>query len=163
MRALWGPPGALLAVPATRGILRRSMLEPLLTRLFPLLALSVVLSAGCVDRESRHVAGSDLFLRYCASCHGADAKGNGPIAGALKRPPADLTTLAKRNGGRFDEGAVMSMIDGRRLVAEHGSREMPVWGVVFEEEREGQPYQAYAGLLQSRALADYLRSIQVTE
>ena len=57
----------------------------------------------------------------------------------------------------------MSMIDGRRLVAEHGSREMPVWGVVFEEEREGQPYQAYAGLLQSRALVDYLRSIQVTE
>jgi hypothetical protein len=40
---------------------------------------------------------------------------------------------------------------------------MPVWGVLFEEEREGQPFQAYTGLLQSRALSDYLRSIQVTE
>lgn len=163
MRALRGAPGALLALPATRGILRRSMRTPFRSRLLPLALAVAAAAAGCVDRESRHVAGSDLFLRYCASCHGVDAKGNGPIAHALKRPPADLTTLAKRSGGRFDEGAVMSMIDGRRLVAEHGSREMPVWGVVFEEEREGQPYQAYAGLLQSRALADYLRSIQVTE
>ena len=57
----------------------------------------------------------------------------------------------------------MATIDGRRLVAEHGSREMPVWGVLFEEEREGQPFQAYTGQLQSRALSDYLRSIQVTE
>ena len=129
-----------------------------------ILALALFLAAaGCVDEETREVAGSDLFLRYCASCHGADATGNGPLAGALKRPPADLTALAKRSGGRFDEGAVMATIDGRRLVSEHGSREMPVWGTLFEEEHEGQPFQAYAGLLQSRALVDYLRSIQVTE
>jgi mono/diheme cytochrome c family protein len=137
------------------------MRTPLRSRLLLLVALAA--ATGCVDRESRHVAGADLFLRYCASCHGVDAKGNGPIAAALKRPPADLTTLARRAGGHFDEGAVMAKIDGRRLVAEHGAREMPVWGVVFEEEREGQPYQTYAGLLQSRALADYLRSIQATE
>jgi mono/diheme cytochrome c family protein len=128
------------------------------------LALGLALSAaGCVDEETREVAGSDLFLRYCASCHGTDAKGNGPIAASLKRPPADLTRVAKRAGGRFDEAAVMAAIDGRRLVAEHGSREMPVWGALFEEEHEGQPFQAYTGQLQSRALADYLRTIQATE
>ena len=128
------------------------------------LALALFLAAaGCVDEESREVAGSDLFLRYCASCHGTDAKGSGPVAASLTRPPADLTAIAKRAGGRFDEAAVMATIDGRRLVAEHGSREMPVWGAVFEEEREGKPFQAYAGLLQARALADYLRSIQVKE
>ena len=54
----------------------------------------------------------------------------------------------------------MAIIDGRRSVAAHGSREMPVWGAVFEEERKGQPYPGYTGLLQSRLLTDYLRSIQ---
>jgi mono/diheme cytochrome c family protein len=129
-------------------------------------ALAVVLAASgaaCVDEEAREVAGGDLYLRYCASCHGADAKGNGPVAGVLKRPPADLTTLAKRSGGRFDEAAVLAAIDGRRLVAEHGAREMPVWGAVFEEEHEGEAFQAYTGLLQARALTDYLRSIQEQE
>jgi mono/diheme cytochrome c family protein len=129
------------------------------------LALVFVLASGaaCVDEETREVAGGDLYLRYCASCHGADAKGSGDVAAALKRAPADLTTLAKRNGGRFDEGAVMAVIDGRRLVAEHGAREMPVWGAIFEEEHEGEAFQAYTGLLQARALTDYLRAVQEKE
>lgn len=116
-------------------------------------------AAACVDREPRDVAGRDLYLRYCASCHGSEARGDGPIAGSLKRPPADLTALAAKTG-KYDEAAVMAAIDGRRVVAEHGSREMPVWGVVFEQERAGQPFQVYAGLLQTRALSDYVRSIQ---
>ena len=114
---------------------------------------------ACVDSEPRDVAGRDLYLRYCASCHGPEGRGDGAIAGSLKRSPADLTALAAK-AGTYDEGAVMAAIDGRRAVAEHGSREMPVWGVVFEQERAGQPFQVYAGLLQTRALADYLRSIQ---
>jgi mono/diheme cytochrome c family protein len=149
-----------IAREAAHGMLRAAMRAPLLRLLLVCLPLAV---GACVDEESREVAGGDLFLRYCASCHGVDAKGNGPIAGSLTTPPADLTTLARRSGGRFDEGAVMAAIDGRRLVAAHGSREMPVWGAIFEEEREGKPFQAYAGLLQSRALADYLRSIQTAE
>lgn len=131
-----------------------------------MLVLAVAFAAGgigCVDEATREVAGGDLYLRYCASCHGLDGKGGGPVATSLKRPPSDLTTLAKRAGGRFDEGTVMAMIDGRRLVAEHGSRDMPVWGAVFEEEHKGKPFQAYTGLLDARALSDYLRSIQVKE
>jgi mono/diheme cytochrome c family protein len=119
----------------------------------------VALGGACVDRESRDVAGRDLYLRHCASCHGPEGRGDGPIAGSLKRAPADLTAFAAKTGS-YDEGAVMAAIDGRRVVAEHGSREMPVWGVVFEQERTGQPFQVYAGLLQTRALSDYLRSIQ---
>jgi mono/diheme cytochrome c family protein len=120
-------------------------------------------AAACVDEEGRELAGKDLYLRYCASCHGADAKGSGAVAANLKRPPADLTALAERSGGRFDEAAVMAAIDGRRLVAEHGSREMPIWGAVFEDEHEGEAFQSYTGLLQARALTDYLRSIQGTK
>jgi len=35
--------------------------------------------------------GEGLFLQNCATCHGEGAKGDGPGAAALQRPPADLT------------------------------------------------------------------------
>jgi hypothetical protein len=82
------------------------------------------------------------------------------LAESLRRPPSDLRLIAKRNNGRFDESYVMEIIDGRRTVAEHGPREMPVWGAVFEEQHRPENYPAYTSLLHSRALTDYLRSIQ---
>lgn len=36
--------------------------------------------------------GQTLFTQNCAACHGAGAKGDGPAAATLRRPPADLTT-----------------------------------------------------------------------
>jgi mono/diheme cytochrome c family protein len=124
--------------------------------------VSCAASLGCVDREERHVAGSDLYRQYCGACHGSDGKGGGPLAASLKKPPADLTRIAERNGGKFDEAALMSVVDGRRAVAEHGPREMPVWGVRFEDDlrKEGEPLHTYVGLLQTRSLVDYLRTIQ---
>ena len=104
--------------------------------------------------------GRDTFLRYCSSCHGPEGRGDGPLAATLKTPPADLTRIAKRNGGRFDEHAVLAAIDGRQAVAQHGPRDMPVWGAVFEGEERGQPYPQYQGLLKSRLLMDYLATIQ---
>ena len=104
--------------------------------------------------------GQGLYLQHCASCHGESGDGAGPVSGSLKRPPSDLTRIAERNGGRFDEADVMSFIDGRRTVAEHGPREMPVWGAVFEEQSRPDHYPAYTSLMHSRALTDYLRSIQ---
>ena len=134
------------------------------TRLAVLLSLAFLgtVVGACVDREDRHVAGADLYRQYCSACHGPDGKGQGPLAGALKTPPADLTRIAERNGGKFDETALMSVIDGRRTVAAHGPREMPVWGARFEDDlrKEGEPLHTYVGLLQSRSLVDYLRTIQ---
>jgi hypothetical protein len=54
----------------------------------------------------------------------------------------------------------MGFIDGRRVVEEHGPREMPVWGTVFKDEARPAKYPAYTSLLHARALTDYLRSIQ---
>jgi mono/diheme cytochrome c family protein len=68
------------------------------------------------------------YLSSCAACHGEDGKGNGILASVLKVPPADLTTLARRNGGYFPVAAVTEIIDGRTLIAAHGTREMPIWG-----------------------------------
>jgi mono/diheme cytochrome c family protein len=66
------------------------------------------------------------FLSSCAPCHGAEGKGNGPMSAALKATPPDLTVLAKNNGGVFPFSNVYEVIDGRKVVAAHGTREMPV-------------------------------------
>jgi mono/diheme cytochrome c family protein len=119
-----------------------------------------LLLGGCAREPGTHPSGEVLYHRYCASCHGVAGKGDGPLAASLRKPPTDLTTLARRAGGRFDEPSVIAVIDGKRLVAEHGPREMPVWGVIFDEELKDQPYTGYTVLLRSQVLADYLRSIQ---
>ena len=124
------------------------------------LLLPVLLLAACGSEAPADPSGRDMFLRYCASCHGPEGRGDGPLAGSLTRPPADLTQLAKKSGGHYDERAVMSVIDGRRRVVEHGTRDMPVWGAIFEEEGKGEPYPAYHSLLQSRLLVDYVATIQ---
>ena len=78
------------------------------------------------------LTGRDSFDRYCASCHGADGRGGGPVASALKSRPTDLTTLARRNGGTFPRERVASFVEGtERLSLTHGSGDMPVWGRVL--------------------------------
>jgi mono/diheme cytochrome c family protein len=77
--------------------------------------------------------GQDLFNFYCASCHGRDGRGGGPVAPALTVRPPDLTTLASRHGGQFPNEYVESFVNGNRVpaVTAHGTKEMPVWGPIF--------------------------------
>jgi len=75
--------------------------------------------------------GKSEFQSSCASCHGTDAKGKGPVSDQLKIPPPDLTLLAKKNNGVFPTNAVYETIDGSKSVTVHGTREMPVWGERF--------------------------------
>lgn len=126
----------------------------------PLLALMSFLTFGCAEERVAASTGQILYIRHCASCHGPGGEGDGPLAASLTRPPADLTRIAERAGGRFDEARVMRVIDGRREVTEHGPREMPVWGAVFEEELEDERWGFYTTLLHGRALTDYVRSLQ---
>ena len=79
------------------------------------------------------MAGGDLFRFYCASCHGREGKGDGPVASALNRRPPDLTTIARRNGGRFPTDRVEGFVTGNREpTLAHGSADMPVWGPIFQ-------------------------------
>ncbi len=86
--------------------------------------------------------------------------GDGTLAKSIAPPPTDLTLLARNAGGKFDETAVMMAIDGRRLVVQHGHREMPVWGAVFADRHADEPFSVYGPTLDARALADYLRTLQ---
>jgi mono/diheme cytochrome c family protein len=76
------------------------------------------------------VSGKEMFATYCAVCHGADAKGGGPAAAALKNRPTDLAQLSAINRGKYPELSVVSTLSGREVDA-HGSQEMPIWGDLF--------------------------------
>jgi mono/diheme cytochrome c family protein len=102
------------------------------------------------------VKGADLFRAYCASCHGGDAKGKGPAASALKATVPDLTLLSRRNLGRFPAAHVREVILGERVVAAHGSREMPIWGPIFHQVEGDQDW----GNVRLENLVKYLASIQ---
>lgn len=104
------------------------------------------------------VLGSATFRSYCAACHGADAKGEGPLAESLRTPPPDLTLLAKRNGGSYPDEKVYRIIDGRKPVKGHGGPDMPVWGDAFKSSYDG--YSEVKVKEKIGALVEYLKSIQ---
>jgi mono/diheme cytochrome c family protein len=66
--------------------------------------------AGCIEREPPTPTGAEDFASYCAGCHGATAKGDGPAAAGLSVRPADLTQISARNGGTFPGTKVMAKI-----------------------------------------------------
>ena len=105
------------------------------------------------------IAGAELFRTYCATCHGTSARGDGPLADSMRRRPADLTEIAKRNGGTFPGEIVYRTIDGKRPVRGHGGPDMPVWGDAFERSRDGGDAEKVRTLIQS--LVDYLEAIQL--
>jgi mono/diheme cytochrome c family protein len=76
--------------------------------------------------------GDALFARHCAACHGREGEGGGPVASVMNVTTPNLRTLAKRNGGVFPKEAVAAYIDGRKQVAAHGDRVMPVWGDLLQ-------------------------------
>ena len=98
-----------------------------------------------------------MFQTYCASCHGKQARGDGPAAAALKTAPADLTRISARNGGTFPITKVRRYIEGLDEISAHGSRDMPVWGQVLRGVSGGNE----AGVrLRVEGLTKYLESIQ---
>lgn len=57
-------------------------------------------------------------ISNCASCHGADGSGNGPMAAELKHEPTDLTTLSKNNDGHFPCRSIGRVIDGSFILGQ---------------------------------------------
>jgi mono/diheme cytochrome c family protein len=93
---------------------------------------AVLIAAVACARAQDADKGQTEYMENCAGCHGADAKGAGPLSAKLKTKPTDLTLLARRNHGNFDTAAVYQMIDGRNARATHRGAEMPIWGCRHE-------------------------------
>lgn len=102
-------------------------------------------------------SGAVMYKQYCATCHGPEAKGDGPLASFLKVPPADLTKLAQRHSGRFPYEYVMKILEFGPGATAHGSSDMPTWGPLFEYfDKQNQR----AVQQRIKNLCDYLASLQ---
>jgi mono/diheme cytochrome c family protein len=109
------------------------------------------------QRLIQSLNGQALFRAYCASCHGVDAKGDGPAASSLKKAPPDLTRIAQRNAGQFPALRIQKIISGEDVgTSAHGSREMPVWGPIFGQIAWDQDL----GKVRIYNLSKYIESLQ---
>ncbi len=105
-------------------------------------------------------SGEEIYVRFCASCHGSEAMGDGPVSRSLNVAVPDLTRIASRYG-EFPAGLVRDVIDGRGIdKLAHGTREMPVWGLEFWVEEGGDVTAQRAARNAIDKLVEYLRSIQ---
>ena len=121
-------------------------------------ALACLLAASSVFAKEQSTMGKTLFEYYCASCHGASAKGDGPVGQFLSSKPSDLTQLAKKNNGKFPYDRVSGTIDGRVEIGAHGPSEMPVWGRELRERSGGRSSAAVKS--QITAIVHYLQTLQ---
>jgi mono/diheme cytochrome c family protein len=105
--------------------------------------------------------GAQLFARFCASCHGTQGRGDGPVAATLKVEVPDLSRLAKRQGEPFPDEQVRRIVDGREVLAAHGARRMPVWGYEFATATASEPESGseMAAQLVGR-IVDHLKTLQ---
>lgn len=130
-------------------------------RTLVILGLALAAAAAVRAGETPDLTGAELYGEFCASCHGARAHGDGPVAASLKKKVPDLTRLAARRGGVFPDEEIHQIIDGRKTRAAHGTSEMPVWGREFYgfEGEDATRRQRVAQLIEQ--IVAYLRSVQV--
>lgn len=140
-------------------------------KLFVMKCLTLALVGGCLCAAQAQEKvtipvnktaandGKQMYMSYCAACHGADGRGMGPAASALKVPPTDLTMLAQNNHGKFPGAHVAAVLQFGSTLPSHGSAMMPVWGPIFS----GMSHSSSAEERQQRIanITRYLETIQL--
>jgi mono/diheme cytochrome c family protein len=136
-----------------------------LTFALALLGVSIAAAAASAGARADHETqsqrrfdGKTEFMLYCASCHGASARGDGPLADSMRRRPPDLTLFARNNKNVFPADTVARIIDGREPIKGHGGPDMPVWGDAFSRSRDSSDPESVK--LRIQALVEFLKSIQ---
>jgi mono/diheme cytochrome c family protein len=122
--------------------------------------LATVFLTGRAWGEESVVRGRQYYLHYCASCHGENADGQGPMARVLKASPPDLRHLGERYGKPLPIGTIARFIDGRQYVSAHGPRDMPVWGKRFYDIWTAKRSSEGDLQVQIREITLYLNAIQ---
>jgi mono/diheme cytochrome c family protein len=105
--------------------------------------------------------GKQMFLSYCASCHGPDGRGNGPTAVALKAVPSDLSQLSKNNKGVYPAEHVIATLKFGVQNAAHGSKAMPVWGPALKAVDSPSSGSQEKQALRINNLVKYVETLQV--
>ena len=92
------------------------------------------------SRAAQAKRGQALFMEHCAPCHGVEGEKDLARIDTLSKQPANLRRI-NRNWGvkEFPIAEIARIIDGRKLVDAHGTRDMPVWGKVFEQQDLSEP------------------------
>lgn len=105
-------------------------------------------------------SGKQMFTDYCAPCHGKDGTGNGPAAQQMKKAPANLAALAKNNGGKYPARHVAAVLTFGDEKAAHGSKEMPVWGQLFQSLNWSSSTKELEAQQRINRLNSYMESLQ---
>ena len=137
---------------------------------FAALALAVAAGIGYANQStSRKVVipvsktsatnGKQMYVNYCAPCHGVDGRGQGPVAAALKKQPANLALLSKNNGGKFPSTHIMSVLEFGAANSSHGTAEMPVWGPMLGK-MDTTIAEPNVRVLRISNLSQYVQSLQ---
>lgn len=102
-------------------------------------------------------SGEEMYITYCAECHGRDAKGGPARTEAFGTAAPSLVTLSKNNQGRFPYAIVRDAIRGDEHGAIYGAGEMPPWGFLFRYVGSGSRMEVD---MRINRLTEYLRSLQ---
>jgi mono/diheme cytochrome c family protein len=105
-------------------------------------------------------SGKQMYNAYCSVCHGADGKGGGPAATALKTQPTNLAQLAKENGGKFPEAHIYSVLQFGMETPAHGTQDMPIWGAALRSLDRGVPSPGMQEHQRLANLTNYLKTLQ---
>lgn len=122
-----------------------------------LVAPGLVVAADTKLDAAAAAKGQLTFVRYCVSCHGPSARGDGSLAGDLRVPVPDLTTLSSRSGGKYPYERVVRIITSGEVVRAHGTPDMPAWGDAFKGTKGTEEATVTAAI---RNLNHYLWSLQ---
>jgi mono/diheme cytochrome c family protein len=126
----------------------------------PLAGLLLFCAAPAFAGDYVMMSGEELYTRFCSACHGAQGRGDGPVAASFKVEVPDLTLIARRSGGRYPRDRIAQIIDGRYILGAHGSRTMPVWGEDLSRLEIGNPDAERATRVVIGRLADYVWQLQ---
>lgn len=133
----------------------------MMKRLLALVAIILVGSTTAAIAQDM-VSGQYEYMNNCASCHGEDGMGKGPLVTFFKEPVPDLTVMTLNNDGVFPFHHTIKVIDGREGLRGHGNP-MPVWGNSFElaaMAEAGDPNAFTIARGRVLSLVEYLVTIQ---